>query len=112
MNGNVGIDWVNAFLWLITAAVTGIVCRSRGGLRIPYVPHPFYGEYETSWWLTGWFPNRSWRFSREPTLDDPEAAGGQVEDCSAPPIARVRTDPRSRGCKIFQHEASPIPEYK
>jgi hypothetical protein len=41
LNGNVGIDWVNAFLWLVTAVISGIVCRSRGGLRIQYVPHPF-----------------------------------------------------------------------
>ena len=57
-------------------------------------------------------PNRSWRFSREPALDDPEAAGDQVEDCSTPPIARVRTDPRPRNCVVFQQGTSPIPEYK
>ena len=69
LNGNVGIDWVNTFLWLVTAVVSGIVCRSRGGLRIQYVPPiRFYGEHENLWWLTEWFPTGVGGFSGSPHL--------------------------------------------
>lgn len=54
-------------------------------------------------------PNRRWKLFREPTLDDPEAARDQVEDCSAPPIASVRTDPRPCDRTVSQQEASSKP---
>jgi hypothetical protein len=57
-------------------------------------------------------PNRSWKLFREPAIGDPEAARDQVEDCSAPPIACVRTDPQPRDRIVSQQETSPIPEYK
>jgi hypothetical protein len=112
LNGNVGIDWINAFLWLVTAVVSGIVCRSRGGLRIQYVPHPFLWRARKLGVADRVVPNRSWRLFKGPALDDPEAARDQVEDCSAPPIASVRTDPRPRDRIVSQQETSPIPEYK
>jgi hypothetical protein len=102
---------VNSFLWLVTAVVSGIVCRSRGGLRIPYVS-PSVLWRTRNLVADRVVPNRSWRFSREPALDDPEAAGNQVEDRSAPPVARVRIDPRPRDCIVFQQETSAIPECK
>jgi hypothetical protein len=57
-------------------------------------------------------PNRSWRLFKGPALDDPEVARDQGEDCSAPPIASVRTDPRPRDRVVSQQETSPMPEHK
>src|SRR5438270_496857 len=57
-------------------------------------------------------PNRSWRLFRRPALDDHEAAGDQGEDCSPPPIASVRTDPRPWGRIGSQQGTAAIPEYK
>ena len=112
LNGNVGIDWVNTFLWLVTAAVSGVVCRSRGGLRIKYVPHRFLWRARKLVVADRLVPNRSWRLFWEPTLDDPEASRDQVEDCSAPPIARVGTDPQPWHRIVSQQGTSSKPDDK
>jgi hypothetical protein len=75
-------------------------------------PIRFYGEHEKLVVADRVVPNRSWRLFREPALDDPEAARDQVEECSAPSIASVRTDPRPRDRIVSQQETSPILEYK